>query len=242
MSWDKESVLVLVEAAPTWSDRHGSYLVCTAGVNENGEWRRLYPMPLESLRGKIHRWDWITVKTTKPDRDPRSESRKIDPCSMVVHEPTLTDRENRRDFLDNLSEDSLDVPTADRRSIALVKPRILGFDVVERETEVAQLTLDGSIFEKRPFGDVGLTYKWQCEKPCEVCARHPHSMDCFDWGANILWKRYETNKEEAREKVTQLCYRDMKEKYDTWFALGTHSRRPFSVWMIVGLLWMKRKV
>jgi hypothetical protein len=242
MSWENESILVLVEAAPNWSDKHGSYIVCTAGVNENCEWRRLYPMPLESIQGRVHRWDWITVKTAKPDRDIRSESRKIDPSSLEVSEPTLVDREKRRTFLDDLSENSLTKATEEKRSITLLKPKILGFDVIERETEVAQLTLDGDIFEKRPFGNVSLNYKWQCEEPCEVCAKHPHDMDCFDWGANILWKRYEKNKEEAKKKVTQMCYYDMKDKYDTWFVLGTHSKRPFSVWMIVGLIWMKRRV
>jgi len=33
----------------------------------------------------------------------------------------------------------------------------------------------------------------------------------------------------------------MKYDYDSWFALGTHSRRPWSKWMVVGLLWMKKK-
>ena len=64
-------------------------------------------------------------------------------------------------------------------------------------------------------------------------------MECFDWGANILWKRY-PDKEVAKQKVTEMCYNNMKEKYDSWFALGTHSQWPFSKWMIVSLLWMKK--
>lgn len=59
-------------------------------------------------------------------------------------------------------------------------------------------------------------------------------------GANILWKRYRDNKDEAKEKVTEMCFYKMKEKYDSWFALGTHSEWPFSKWMIISLLWMKK--
>jgi len=40
MSWQKESILVLVEAAPNWSDKYGSYLVCTGGITESNQWRR----------------------------------------------------------------------------------------------------------------------------------------------------------------------------------------------------------
>ena len=53
MSWDSEQILVLAEASPNWSNRHKSYLVCTAGINSNNEWRRLYPMPLSAIKGKI---------------------------------------------------------------------------------------------------------------------------------------------------------------------------------------------
>jgi hypothetical protein len=240
VSWEKEYILVLIEAAPNWSDKYGSYLVCTAGVNEKREWRRLYPMPLESIMRKIHRWDWIEVDTTKPERDPRAESRKIDSDSIIACEKTITDREERRTLLDDLSEVSLDKPTEEKRSITLIKPEILGFDIIEREDKNVQLTLNGKKFEKQPYGDVGLYYKWRCEKPCQVCAKRPHVMECFDWGANVLWKKYKANREEAKGKVTEMCYYNMKEKYDSWFALGTHSQHPFSVWMIVGLFWMKK--
>lgn len=55
----------------------------------------------------------------------------------------------------------------------------------------------------------------------------PHKMECFDWGANYLYRRHPDEKE-AREKVRDMCYRKMKAVYDTWFALGTHSNYPFS--------------
>jgi len=240
MSWQKESILVLVEAAPNWSQKYRSYLVCTAGVSQTNSWRRLYPMPLDYVLGRIHRWDLIEVETAKPDRDPRVESRKIKPSSIVNHGKALKDREEQRAFLNNLSEESLDEPISDKRSVTLIKPKIIDFRIVERKSGSLQLTLNGKVFKKQPYGNVQLIYKWRCQKPCQVCSKRPHIMECFDWGANILWKRYERNKEEAIEKVTEMCYWNMKEKFDVWFALGTHSRRPFSKWMIIGILWMKK--
>lgn len=240
MQWRKESILILAEAAPTWSNKYRSYLVCTGGVSKTNGWRRLYPMPLDSVQSKIHRWDIIEVETTKPEHDPRIESRKINPDSIVNRGKALENREEQRIFLNNLSEASLDISIKEKRSMTLIKPEILDFHIKERKGETIQLTLNGKPFRKQPYGDVGLIYEWRCPTPCQVCRKRPHHMECFDWGANILWKRYEKDKEKAIEKVTEMCYWKMKEKFDVWFLLGTHSRYPFSKWMIVGLLWMKK--
>lgn len=121
----------------------------------------------------------------------------------------------------------------------MIKPEIIDFAIEERKHDSIQLTLNGTPFKKQPFADIGLYYKWKCPTPCKVCQKHPHSMECFDWGANILWKRYEKNPEEAKDKVTEMCYWNMKEKFDSWFVLGTHSRY-LTKWMIVGILWMKK--
>lgn len=235
----QERILVLAEASPNWSEKYGSYLICTAGINEDGEWRRLYPVRIEQVLGTIHRWNWISVRTTKPDHDPRIESRKINPDEIKVD--GILPKEEKRQLLEKLCDVSLENPVNQRRSLAIVKPEILDFVIRERKKTTIQLTLDGQVFKRQPFGDVGLYYKWRCEEPCPVCATHPHMMECFDWGANILYRRYLPNKETAKEKTTELCYTKMKDNYDTWFVLGTHSRRPYSVWMIVSLIWMSRK-
>jgi hypothetical protein len=240
MSWQKESILVLVEAAPNWSDKYGSYLVCTGGITESYQWRRLYPMPLDSIARRIHRWDIIEVATTEPERDPRSESRKIDPNSIVISGSYSRDREDRRALLNRLSERSLDSAIMERRSIILIRPGIVDFSVVEREDKPLQLTLNGEVFKEQPYRDASLYYQWKCPAPCSVCSKHPHNMECFDWGAGVLWNRYKADRKVAEEKVTEMCYYNMKERFDAWFALGTHSRRPFSKWMVVGLLWMKK--
>lgn len=239
MSWDKERILVLAEASPNWSEKYGSYLICTAGINEDGEWRRLYPVGMEQVQGAIHRWNFISTNTTKPDHDPRIESRKINPEEIEVD--GILPKEERRHCMEKLCDVSLERPLKERRSLTLVKPEILDFVVHERKKTNIQLTLDGKVFNRQPFGDVGLYYKWRCEEPCAVCANHPHMMECFDWGAHILYQRYLPNKELAREKTTDLCLTRMKNNYDTWFVLGTHSKRPFSVWMIVSLIWMAQR-
>jgi len=56
----KEKILITVKTYPTFSTKYQE-LVCTAGVNENGEWRRLYPIPFRQLYKdkKYKKYQWI---------------------------------------------------------------------------------------------------------------------------------------------------------------------------------------
>jgi len=239
VSWEKESILILVKAAPHWSKKRKRYDICTAGVSETEGWRRLYPFPERNMIGKdVHVWDIIEVETKKPTDDPRPESRRIKPESIVKAD-RLEDRNERRKFLMKIEETSLEIPLCQKRTLTVIKPRIEDFKVVKRTPEPVQHTLEGKRFKIHPYGDVGLYYKWSCQEPCRYCKGKYHNMECFDWGANLLYTKYD--EKTAKAKVKQKCLYEMKYDNDTWFALGTHSRRPWKKWMIVGLLWMKKK-
>jgi len=240
VAWEKESIIILVKAAPNWSKKYKKYQICTAGISQDDGWRRLYPFPEKNMIKKnIHVWDIIEVEASKPSDDRRPESRKIKPES-IVKRGHLESRRERRDFLDRITEQSLEIPLNERRTMTLIRPSIDAFRIVKRPPEPKQFTLEGKTFKLRPYGDVGLYYRWSCPKSCRYCQERPHVMECFDWGANILYKRY-PNEEEAKVKVRHKCYYEMKYENDTWFALGTHSLRPWKRWMIVGLLWMKKQ-
>jgi len=242
LSWEKESVLVLVKAAPNWSMKYSTYEICTAGICRDHSWRRLYPFPEDVMVEKdIRIWDMIEVETQPTTDDPRSESRKIR-AESVRKISRIENRKERREYLKKISEPSLEIPYKEKRTMALIQPRIEDFKIKkERGDAVVQVTLNGKVFKRNPYGDVGLYYKWRCPKPCLYCRDRPHKMRCFDWGTNILYSKYEDEKE-AKAKTTKMCLYGMKYDYDSWFALGTHSRRPWSKWMVVGLLWMKKEV
>lgn len=240
MPWVKESILVLVKAAPNWSKKHKTYEICTAGVSETNGWRRLYPFPeINMIKKGVRVWDIIQVETTGPSDDVRPESRRIKPESIVVIDG-IQDRKERRKILDKLSEPSLENALNEKRTLTLIKPKIEVFNIKKRPPEPKQATLEGGVFRLHPYGDIGLYYQWSCPKPCRYCKGKFHNMACFDWGANYLYKKY-TDEKEAMAKVKQKCYYEMKYDNETWFALGTHSRRPWKKWMIVGLLWMKKQ-
>jgi len=72
----KENILVLVRATLELSKGHG-HLVCVAGINEDNQWRRLYPFKF-SYKEKLidfRKKDNIEVFLTDPDNDKRKEKK-----------------------------------------------------------------------------------------------------------------------------------------------------------------------
>ena len=229
-----------MKAAPNWSTKYKTYEICTAGISETEGWRRLYPFPEINMVTKgVRIWDIIQVETKKPKDDPRQESRKIKNGSIQIvgH---IESRKERRKIIRRIGEPSLDIPMSEKRSLTLIQPRIEGFKIKKTEPEPIQFTLEGKRFRKHPYGDVGLYYRWSCPEACVYCKEKSHNTRCFDWGANYLYRKYKDDKE-ARIKVRNKLHYEMKYDNDTWFVLGTTRRRPWKRWMVVGLLWMKKK-
>jgi len=240
LSWEKESIVVLVKAAPNWSGKYETYEICTAGINEKDSWRRLYPFPeLAMVKSGVRIWDVIQVETTKPKDDPRQESRRIKEGSIRIV-GRIESRKEKIGIIGDIAEPSLEIAMEERRSLTLVEPRIESFKIRKKESEPIQFTLNGKSFKKHPYGDIGLYYNWSCPQPCPYCKGKHHVTRCFDWGAGYLYKKYESDAE-ANIKVRNKLLFEMKYDNDTWFVLGTTRMRPWRRWMIVGLLWMKRE-
>ena len=73
--YTRERILITVKTYPTLSKKYAE-LVCTAGVNEAGEWRRIYPVPFRQLNSdkKYKKYQWIEVDLKKAPKDRRPES------------------------------------------------------------------------------------------------------------------------------------------------------------------------
>ncbi|MBW2595188.1 MAG: hypothetical protein JRC93_04305 [Deltaproteobacteria bacterium] len=74
----KEKILITVNTYPTLSRKYAE-LVCTAGVNESGEWRRIYPVRFRQLLDdqKYRKFQWIEAEIEKSYIDRRPESYQI---------------------------------------------------------------------------------------------------------------------------------------------------------------------
>ena len=74
----KEKILITVKTYPTLS-REYAELVCTAGVEESGKWRRVYPVQFRQLidEQKYRKYQWIEADLEKSTNDTRPESYKF---------------------------------------------------------------------------------------------------------------------------------------------------------------------
>ena len=61
-----EQIVVLAKAYPTFSKKYGQ-VWCLAGMTEEGEWRRIYPIPMDTYLkvGKIPKWS-LTYEPRSP--------------------------------------------------------------------------------------------------------------------------------------------------------------------------------
>lgn len=84
MTEARERLLVTVRTYPNPSRLH-TELVCTGGITEQCEWRRLYPVPLRYLDEKqqYRTYDVIDVDV-KPGKDGRQESRTPDNKTIKI--------------------------------------------------------------------------------------------------------------------------------------------------------------
>jgi hypothetical protein len=142
---------------PEWSERNG-YIVCVGGINENGEWRRLYPIPYDNWWNAKNRylafskWDIIRVKIVKQavNKDPRKESYKlVDPTDIEIIGKIGTRGdgwEKRRALIDRFLSPGMKTLNDSRyiekqrgnwNSMGVIKPKeILDFEETDRQSVI----------------------------------------------------------------------------------------------------------
>ena len=83
--WVTKRILITDKTYPTpaWK---GGEVVCTAGITEEGEWIRLFPIPYRLLDDpkQFSKYYWIEARVRKAQSDPRAESYNVDIDSIQV--------------------------------------------------------------------------------------------------------------------------------------------------------------
>jgi hypothetical protein len=245
------NVLLTVKAYPEKSKRYGS-VVCTAGIMENGEFVRLYPVPFENFRGgkNIPKYSWINVECKKASEYlNRKESYKVrySTLKIINHVDTGVDKQwkERNQIILPLLSDSIEElerkSKIDNTSLGLVKPReIVDLSIDEREeadseekkiVEGIQMTLDGQTRTDLEKINYNFRYHFFCNgQNCKG-----HNMMCEDWEMIESWRRWLKrygNKETAINEFKKK-YLDYMLTRDIHFFVGTHSK--FNTWLIIGL-------
>lgn len=263
----RKKVLITVTTYPLPSRTYDE-LVCTAGILENGDWIRIYPVPFRML--KFRKYQWIEIdlkKRTKNEFRLESFSPKSQDLSgLTKGEIINTDRnwakrkeiclQNVYTSMDSLIEDS---KAPQNKSLATFKPTKVKKLIIEegnREWKKAwtearkQLDMFATNNEDKNIRDSII------DKIPYVFKYHFIDSDgkerklmIEDWEIGALYrnclKDSEGNEKIALEKVRQKYEDEFITKKDLYFFLGTtkqwHQRRATNPFVIIGVFYPKKE-
>ncbi len=250
--YERKRILITVRTYPTPAQQ-GIEVSCTAGMTEDGEWIRLFPVPYRFLSEdrRFRKFQWIKASVTKAS-DYRPESYHVDIDSIEIVSDTLPTKskwEERKQLLAPLVSHCFCCLKAQRDedgfpTLGLFKPKtITGFDMLPvdpnwSEPELARLrqmplfqNAPARELEKIPFR---FKYRFTCDEP--TC--NGHNLMCTDWELGASYRRWRRDYGEAEweEKFRERFESDMMHKNDTHFFVGTLRGHP-GTWIIVGLFY-----
>lgn len=229
-------------------------LVCTAGITQDGEWVRLYPVDYRYRphHQQFRKYQWIQVdlQPRGAGNDSRKESRKPRLDSIKTLGEPLDTKQNwkaRREIVDSLPHHTRKeleyLYKHDGTSLGIVRPtRVLDleYEAVDPEWKpewkklFSQLPLFGPMqkpLRKIPFK---FSYLFECED-----SEKPHRAMIEDWELGVLFLKESAclGSDEAAAKsvrtkfLNQVCDSDR----DTRFFMGTVF--PYNSWVVIGVFW-----
>ena len=258
----QEKILILAKTYPAPSGRYDE-IACVAGINENGEMRRLYPIKFRFLddEQQFKKWQWITARVNKAPKDHRPESHNIDADSLECGRQVETggNWESRRSWLDRIptfeNEDQLEeARKTSQTTLALLYPLAdvrleitptKNQDWTPEERERLSRHEHGDLFRpemvnvpilrKVPFD---FHYKYIVKGLGGIEKEQKHKI--VDWEACRLYWRcrndYGQRWEEYFRKKLEL---DLGGR-DLMFLMGTMHRFP-DQWLIVSLIYPPKR-
>ena len=249
--WERKKVLITVKTYPTPAKK-GVDLSCIAGVTENGDWIRLFPIPLSFMESdqQFRRYQWIEADVAKSS-DPRPESYEVNIDSLSILSkpiPTSSAWQARKNIIYPLKSHCLCCLRAAQDSplhstLGFIRPeRIRRFMIRKDEPQwsesdqakLAQTSMFGGaptrLLEKIPYKFI---YQVFCDEP--ECPGH--HLSCTDWELSEAYRKWSRQDPLAWEKklVNRFEY-DMIHRFDTHLFVGTVRSHPKS-WIIVGLFY-----
>lgn len=249
----KTKVLITVMTYPLPS-RGYQELVCTAGVTEDGEWVRLYPIDYRyrPFHQKFQKYQWIEVELAEhgDKNDRRKESRRpiLDSIRPVGEKlDTKNNWQERRQIIDQLPQHTLNELKThydkDKTSLGIVRPtRILDLKIEdsnrEWKPEWQGLLNQFKLFGPQPKPLAKIPYKFSYVFECEDSSK-PHKAMIEDWELGVLYLKEVDrlgSEQKAAESVkykflNQLCHPSK----DTRFFMGTVF--PYNTWIVIGVFW-----
>lgn len=249
--WNTKRILIAVRTYPVPAQKNIE-VSCTAGVTQEGEWIRLFPVPWRHMDfdKRFLKYQWIDVSVIKATGDPRPESYKlnVDTINIVDHLSTVDQWRARKMVVQPLIKKSMCEIRRERDArsfptLGLFKPHKIKRLLIEPDTPdwtAQQLTnLDQTMLfhtgpaerlEKIPFK---FKYEFRCDDP----GCNGHTMSCTDWEMGQSFRSWQEKYGDDWEVAFRQKYEnEMINKFDTHFYVGTVHKHP-KEWIIVGLFY-----
>ena len=252
-TYTKTKLLITVMTYPHPS-RGYQELVCTAGVTEDGEWVRLYPINYRyrPSHQKFHKYQWVEVELAErgEENDQRKESRKpsLDSIRLLGERlDTKNNWEDRRQTIDKLPMHTVNelkvLYDEDKTSLGIVRPtRIHDLKIEELnpdwKPDWQNVLNQFQLFGPQPKPLAKIPFKFSYVFECEDSGK-PHNAMIEDWELGVLYL-----KEVDRLGEEQSAAESVKNKFfdvlcapdkDTQFFMGTVF--PYNTWIVLGVFW-----
>lgn len=250
-------LLVTVKAYPSISTKYNE-LVCCAGITEQRQWVRLYPVPYRDLPGhrQFQKYDIIEVTCERREahKDDRPESwrPRLGTVQFLDHLET-----RKGDWADRLKwieptilpgyAELLRRQVAESKSLGAFRPaKVLGVEVTREdnkwsEAQLAAIRQADLFSEKEPLEQVPYRFRLGFEDE----QGKPHWLSVIDWEFFQLWRKERDrfrDEEKAAEQVRLKLETIAREKNDLILFVGNLAnpamRRSF---MILGCCYPKKQ-
>ncbi|HWM47940.1 MAG TPA: hypothetical protein VNR11_13635 [Xanthobacteraceae bacterium] len=253
--WGSKRVLIAVRTYPVPATK-SIEASCTAGITEDGQWIRLFPIPyrLMAEENRFSKWQWITTDAVKATSDARPESFKLNSDTIHAGEKigTADGWRERRDLIRPLLRKSMceirrelqakGAPTLGIFRPGRIKRLVLEEDAADWNADQRAILKQDDLFQKTPTQALEkIPFKFVYEFDCDDPECRGHRMSCTDWEMAQAYRRWRLQYRADWEKAFRATFeRDMIEKYDTHFFVGTIHQHPNN-WIIVGLFYPPKK-
>jgi hypothetical protein len=242
-----QKVLIVVKTYPTLSNKYDE-LVCTAGILENGNWVRIYPLPFRKLEyeNRYKKYQWMTLPLVKNQSDPRPESYKVGDISKISLSDSIDTKdewnERKKIILENNTiyrnlDELIKKAHNNELSLAIFKPaKILNLVVEETEREWNQESLDSlkqkanqfSLFDnaekvEKEFLIVDkLPYKFSYHFIDETGRESTLMIEDWEIGA-LYWNSLKSSNNDENKAINLVRKKYLEEfsKKDIYLFLGT---------------------
>jgi hypothetical protein len=256
---ERKRILITVKTYPHPSLTYDE-LVCVAGITDDGQWIRLYPVDYLNLPGearfKKYQWIEVDVEPWGVNNDQRVESRRPRLQTLeVVPGPSVSRSYRwraRREIIDPMPHHTLNELTRlyndGHISLGIVRPtKVHDLETIPTtpkwEPKYEQIYQQGRLFDKRvrPLSKIPFSFRYVFE--CED-SQNRHTAALTDWEAGILFL-----KECERLGDEHLAAKSVRKKFleeicgpgrDTRFFMGTY--HPYNTWLVLGTFWPPKEM